>query len=84
MFWWKKQGLCGLMIELFFAKEHGMNSFQQMRKNMVDGQIHPAGVIDPRVLENFESVPREEFVPSDLAGRLIRMRIWCYPMGGFC
>jgi len=60
-----------------------MNSFQQMRKNMVDGQIHPAGVIDPRVLENFESVPREEFVPSDLPGTAYKDEDLVLPDGRF-
>ncbi len=45
-----------------------MADFLQTRINMVDGQIHPAGVIDPRILESFETVPRELFVPERLQG----------------
>lgn len=37
---------------------------QTARKNMVDGQIHTHGVIIPEILEAFESVPREKFVPE--------------------
>lgn len=45
-----------------------MADFLQTRINMVDGQIHPAGVVDPRILESFETVPRELFVPERLQG----------------
>lgn len=45
-----------------------MADFLQTRTNMVDGQIHPSGVIDPRILETFEKVPRELFVPERLQG----------------
>ncbi|PCJ99257.1 MAG: hypothetical protein COA45_04255 [Zetaproteobacteria bacterium] len=45
-----------------------MTDFIQTRTNMVDGQIHPSGVIDPRILETFEKVPRELFVPERLQG----------------
>lgn len=45
-----------------------MTDFLQTRINMVDGQIHPAGVVDPRILETFEKVPRELFVPERLQG----------------
>ena len=41
-----------------------MISFDQTRQNMVDGQIHTNGVIDPRILHAFETVPRERFVPE--------------------
>lgn len=37
---------------------------QKARKNMVDGQIHTHGVITPEILQAFESVPREQFVPE--------------------
>lgn len=43
-----------------------MSNFQAARKNMIDGQIHTAGVIDPQILEIFETTPREEFVPEEL------------------
>ncbi len=40
--------------------------FSEARKNMVDGQIHTAGVVNPLLLEAFETVPRELFVPEKL------------------
>ncbi|MBL4805470.1 MAG: protein-L-isoaspartate O-methyltransferase [Alphaproteobacteria bacterium] len=43
-----------------------MMNFEQARKNMVDCQIHTNGVIDKRILNAFETVPREKFVPSRL------------------
>ncbi|MGH1397831.1 MAG: protein-L-isoaspartate O-methyltransferase family protein [Alphaproteobacteria bacterium] len=41
-----------------------MMNYAQARTNMVDGQIHPSGVIDPALLSAFETVPRELFVPE--------------------
>ncbi len=41
-----------------------MLDFAKARKNMVDCQIHPAGVIDLRILNAFEIMPREAFVPD--------------------
>ncbi len=40
--------------------------FSEARKNMVDGQIHTAGVVNPMLLKAFETVPRELFVPEKL------------------
>ena len=37
------------------------------RNNMVDGQIRPNRVTDPRVLDAMRSLPREQFVPPHLA-----------------
>ena len=37
------------------------------RNNMVDGQIRPNRVTDPRVLDAMRSLPRELFVPAHLA-----------------
>lgn len=45
-----------------------MADFSQTRINMVDGQIHPSGVVDQRILESFQTVPREMFVPERLQG----------------
>ncbi len=39
-----------------------MLDFSKARKNMVDCQIHPSGIIDPRILQAFESVPREKYI----------------------
>jgi protein-L-isoaspartate(D-aspartate) O-methyltransferase len=40
-------------------------SFETARMAMVDSQIRPNGVRDPRILDAFASVPRECFVPED-------------------
>lgn len=45
-----------------------MTDFQKARINMVDGQIHTAGVIIPAILAAFEAIPREIFVPNALQG----------------
>lgn len=45
-----------------------MDKYAQARSNMVDCQIHPNGVIDPRILTAFETLPREQFVPPHLQG----------------
>ncbi|MEZ5813406.1 MAG: protein-L-isoaspartate O-methyltransferase [Alphaproteobacteria bacterium] len=42
-----------------------MINLQQARKNMVDCQIRPNGVVMPELLEAFETVPRELFVPTN-------------------
>jgi protein-L-isoaspartate(D-aspartate) O-methyltransferase len=41
--------------------------FETLRKEMVDRQIARRGVRDARVLEAFRTVPREAFVPENLA-----------------
>lgn len=43
-----------------------MTDYTQTRTNMIDGQIHPAGVVDEAILEAFQNIPREEFVPDKL------------------
>lgn len=43
-----------------------MSNFSSMRKNMVDGQIHTASVVDERVLQAFQTTPRELCVPERL------------------
>lgn len=45
-----------------------MQNFDMARKNMVEGQIMPAGVVRADVLDRFRRVPREDFVPADLRG----------------
>ena len=42
-------------------------SFDEMRQTMIDCQLRPTGVSDPRVVEAFAAVPRERFVPADRA-----------------
>ncbi len=46
--------------------------FAATRNNMVDGQIRPNRVSDPRVLDAMRSLPREQFVPAELAGAVYR------------
>ncbi|MCK5284956.1 MAG: protein-L-isoaspartate O-methyltransferase [Alphaproteobacteria bacterium] len=43
-----------------------MFNFSIARKNMVNCQIRPVGVIMPELLQAFETVPREEFVPEKI------------------
>ena len=38
--------------------------FQQARFAMVEQQVRPWDVLDPRVLETLMTVPREDFVPT--------------------
>ncbi len=45
-----------------------MIDFAAARLNMVESQIRPNRVSDPRLLEAFDSVPRERFVPEALQG----------------
>lgn len=40
-------------------------NIEQARYNMIEQQIRPWEVLDPRVLELLQAVPREHFVPSD-------------------
>jgi len=40
--------------------------FRQARLRMVDEQLAPRGISDPRVLAAMRTVPREEFVPESL------------------
>jgi protein-L-isoaspartate(D-aspartate) O-methyltransferase len=45
-----------------------MVAFATARRMMVDGQIRTNDVTDTRILRAFEDVPRERFVPPQLAG----------------
>jgi len=42
-------------------------SFEKLRRAMVERQIRWRGVVDPRVLEAMEEIPRERFVPEEMA-----------------
>jgi protein-L-isoaspartate(D-aspartate) O-methyltransferase len=44
-----------------------MQDFRDRRNHMVENQIIRRGVRDPRVLEAMRAVPRERFVPEELA-----------------
>jgi len=40
--------------------------FTELRQAMVDTQLIPRGISDPRVLDAFREVPRHQFVPANL------------------
>lgn len=44
-----------------------MLDYIQARTNMIDCQIYTAGVINPDVIEAFQTIPRERFVPDNVA-----------------
>ena len=44
-------------------------SFAEARRLMVLGQLRPSGVMDARILAAMGTLPRERFVPADLAAR---------------
>jgi protein-L-isoaspartate(D-aspartate) O-methyltransferase len=46
-----------------------LTEFASARNNMVDGQIRPNKVTDPRIITAMRSLPRERFLPADLAAR---------------
>lgn len=41
-----------------------MFDFAQARTNMVDNQLRPNGITDPRILDAMQAVRREDFVPE--------------------
>jgi protein-L-isoaspartate(D-aspartate) O-methyltransferase len=45
-----------------------MIDFNRLRQSMVDSQIRPNDVTDPRILAAMLELPRERFVPADRAG----------------
>jgi protein-L-isoaspartate(D-aspartate) O-methyltransferase len=49
--------------------QQGGDQFRSRRLDMVERQIRQRGVKDSRVLDAVRSVPRERFVPANLAGR---------------
>jgi protein-L-isoaspartate(D-aspartate) O-methyltransferase len=40
--------------------------FASLRRQMIERQLRPRGIADPRVLAAIAEVPREEFVPAEL------------------
>ncbi|MGE5538761.1 MAG: protein-L-isoaspartate O-methyltransferase family protein [Gemmatimonas sp.] len=44
-----------------------MTDFASYRRNMLESQLRPNQVLDPAVLAAFGEVPRERFVPAELA-----------------
>lgn len=45
-----------------------IRKFEKARQAMIDSQIHPMGVVSEAVLNAFDTVPREEFVPEEMQG----------------
>jgi protein-L-isoaspartate(D-aspartate) O-methyltransferase len=43
--------------------------YADARKRMVDGQLRPSRVTDPRVLDAMRDLPREEFLPRAVRAR---------------
>ena len=46
--------------------------YAEARRRMVDGQLRPNKVTDPRVLEAMRELPRERFLPPALRSRAAR------------
>ena len=55
--------------------------FEAARKHMVDSQVRPNDVTDPRVQRAFESVPRERFLPAELQAQAYIDREIAYAPG---
>jgi protein-L-isoaspartate(D-aspartate) O-methyltransferase len=45
----------------------GMTDFATMRRMMVDGQIRPSDITDPRLIDAMLDIPREDFLPAGKA-----------------
>ncbi len=48
-------------------EEEAEGAAARLRREMVDRQLRPRGIRDPRVLEAFLEVPRHRFVPASMA-----------------
>jgi protein-L-isoaspartate(D-aspartate) O-methyltransferase len=88
----KQIGPCGVAAATSAVHTHrfggAMLDFATARMNMVDSQLRTNRVTDPRVLDAFETVPRERFVPEHLRAiayvdedlRITRERYMMEPM----
>ena len=47
--------------------DHAAQAFAEARNRMVDSQIRPNKVTDPRIITAMRQLPRERFLPADLA-----------------
>ena len=47
--------------------DQALPDFSAARNNMVDGQVRPNKVTDPRILDAMRTLPRERFIPPGLA-----------------
>ncbi len=63
---WGYDSICKSNPFKIFVFIEQMSNFSQARTNMVDGQIHPSGVVNLDILNVFGKVPRELFVPEKL------------------
>ena len=45
-----------------------LQNFQKARENMVLSQLQPSGIVSERVMEAYQTIPREMFVPNALRG----------------
>ena len=50
------------------AEKRTEPDYSAMRLNMIEGQLRPNGIKDERILSAMETLPRERFVPPQLAG----------------
>jgi protein-L-isoaspartate(D-aspartate) O-methyltransferase len=54
--------------ESYRLKAFKMTDFTQQRLNMLESQIRPFSVTDQRVLQAFQTVAREEYIPAERRG----------------
>lgn len=64
-----------------FAPVMSPDSFEDMRRAMVESQLRPEGVTDVRVLEAMGSVAREDFVPDARRATAYADRMIALPNG---
>lgn len=64
-----------------FAPVMSPDSFENMRRAMVESQLRPEGVTDVRVLEAMGSVAREDFVPDARRATAYADRMIALPNG---
>jgi protein-L-isoaspartate(D-aspartate) O-methyltransferase len=53
------------MLSAIFNNGHGPRSLEEQRARMVEEQLRPRGIRDPRVLAAMRKVPREEFIATE-------------------
>ena len=54
--------------------DHAAQAFAEARNHMVDSQIRPNKVTDPRIIAAMRQLPRERFLPQHLARSPTRTR----------
>jgi protein-L-isoaspartate(D-aspartate) O-methyltransferase len=65
-----------------FAPLMSPDTFEHMRRAMVESQLRPEGVTDTRVLDAMGQVPREDFVPDSRRATAYADRLIALPNGG--